>query len=243
MRGVILAAGKGRRLESVLPGKPKCLLSFGDKSLIQHQIAALAGAGVREYVIVVGYEQQQIRDHLSGIEGDIQYVENPLYDRTNTLYSLWLTRNSLDQDFVYFNADVLFDYRILSRLIASGPTSNLACVKGACGDEEVKVVVKGDRIVEIGKHIAPAITYGEFIGIGLFRAVDNQAFVTRLNECAADESNWNRFFEYAVDKLSADTVLRAVDISDLPATEIDFPADLERARATVFPRLQALGRQ
>ena len=70
-----------------------------------------------------------------------------------------------------------------------------------------------------------------------FRRGDNAAFARILDECVADEANWNCFFEFAVDKLSREATLRCVDISDLPATEIDFPEDLERARTQVFPIL------
>jgi choline kinase len=188
-------------------------------------------------VVVVGYEQQQIRDHLSDVPGTVAYVVNPLYEKTNTLYSLWLAREYFDDDFVYFNADVLFDYRVVRRLVDAGPTSNLACLKGACGEEEVKVVVKDGRITEIGKHIAGPQAYGEFIGIGLFRRADNARFRAILEICAADESNWGRYFEHAVNILAPEARLHAVDISDLPATEIDFPQDLERARRDVYPRI------
>lgn len=237
MRGIILAAGKGRRLESVLPGQPKCLLKFGEKTLIEHQIAALAGAGIRDLVIVVGYEQEQIRTHLKDVDANITYMENPIYDRTNTLYSLWLTREFFDDSFIYFNADVLFDYRIIQALLKGNDISNFACIKDQCGEEEVKVVVLDNRIVEIGKHMAAERCFGEFIGIARFDKKDNIRFKEILCERAKDESNWNKFFEFAVDDLSKEAMLNVVDISELPATEIDFPEDLEHARNHVYPLL------
>jgi choline kinase len=236
MKALILAAGRGRRLETVLPGQPKCLLTFGSRSLLQHQVAALQGIGCRECVVVVGYRHEMIREHLKGCGSTITYIENPIFDRTNTIYSLWLAREHFGDDFVYFNADVLFDYRVLSRLVA-GRTSNLACVKGRCGEEEVKVVVSDGRISRIGKQLTPSECYGEFIGIARFAREDNARFAAVLDECIADEGNWNRFFEYAVDRLAQERRLAAVDISDLPSTEIDFPEDLVRARSEVFPRL------
>lgn len=240
MRGIILAAGRGRRLESVLPDKPKCLITFGEKSLIQHQIMALLQAGINEVVIVVGYKQQEIVDHLKDMQCNITYVENPIYDETNTIYSLWLTRKFFDDGFVYFNADVLFDYRIVKRLCEKSETSNLACISGLCGEEEVKVTVEDSRIVEIGKHIVKEKCYGEFIGIAKFDRKDNKRFAGILDECIKDKSTWKYFFEYAVNFLVKETDLRAVDISDLPATEIDFPEDLEYARREIFPRLVSL---
>ncbi len=240
MRGIILAAGKGGRLEPVLPGKPKCLLQFGEKSLLEHQIQALADIGVHDIVIMVGYEQEQIKERLNNNPSSITYVENQIYDRTNTIYSLWLAKEFFDEDFIYFNADVLFDYRIVKRLCARETDSTLACNSSVCGEEEVKVTVDGTRIVEIGKHLTSEACYGEFIGIAKFLKKDNKRFAEILDECVKDESTWNYFFEYAVDFLAKETNLVAVDISDLPATEIDFPEDLERAREEVFPLLVGL---
>lgn len=238
MIGIILAAGQGIRLESVLPGKPKCLLEFGEKSLIEHQIASLMGAGIKKVAIVVGYEHQQIRNHLQNRNDiDITYIVNDIYDKTNTIYSLWLARKYFKEDFIYFNADVLFDYRVISRICDGSIHSTLACQKGLCGEEEVKVVVEKGRIVKIGKKIEPALCYGEFIGIARFSKEDNIRFGEILDECIKDESTWNNFFEYAVDFLGKDRILKEIDISDLPATEIDFPEDLEYARKEVFPML------
>lgn len=240
MRGIILAAGRGKRLEPVLPGQPKCLITFGEKSLIQHQIAALIQAGINEIAIVVGYEKQQIIDHLKNEQCSITYIENPIYDETNTIYSLWLTREFFDDSFVYFNADVLFDYRIVKRLCEGAETSNLACMPGLCGEEEVKVTVEDSRIAGIGKDIVKEKCYGEFIGIAKFDRRDNKRFAGILDECIKDKSTWKYFFEYAVDFLAKEAVLKAVDISDLPATEIDFPEDLKYAKEEVFPGLVGL---
>lgn len=240
MRGIILAAGRGRRLEPVLPGQPKCLITFGEKSLIQHQIAALIQAGIEEAVVVVGYEKQQIVDHLKNEQCSITFIENPIYDETNTIYSLWLAREFFNDSFIYFNADVLFDYRIVKRLCEGAETSNLACMPGLCGEEEVKVAVGGSRIVEIGKNIPKGKCYGEFIGIAKFDRRDNKRFAEILDECIQDKSTWEYFFEYAVNFLVKETEVKAVDISDLPATEIDFPEDLEYAREEIFPKLASL---
>jgi choline kinase len=241
VRGIILAAGRGRRLEPVLPDKPKCLLPFGNKSLIQHQIAALVQNGITDIVVVVGYEQQQVRDHLKDQLCSIAYIENPIFDSTNTIYSLWLCREFFNDDFIYFNADVLFDYRIVKRLCEGSGGSWLACVPGQCGQEEVKVIVReGLQITEIGKHMPSEQCYGEFIGIAKFAKEDNMRFAEILDACVQDQSTWKYFFEYAVDKLCRENVLSAVDISDLPATEIDFPEDLQRAKEQVLPLLAQL---
>lgn len=239
MRAIILAAGRGRRLEPVLSGTPKCLLEFGGRPLVDYQIEAFRYAGIEELVIVVGYEQQQVRTKLRGYPVSTVFIENPLYDTTNTLYSLWLAREYFDESFFYANGDVLFDYRLVERLVAG--KTGFACVRGGCGAEEVKVVVNGDRILEIGKQLAGGPCFGEFVGVARFERDDNALFASILSRCAEDTANWNRYFEYAADILARSRPLYAVDVSDLPAVEIDFPEDLRRAREQVLPLLARPG--
>lgn len=239
MRGIILAAGRGRRLESRLSGRPKCLLEFGGVALIEHQMEALSSAGVEEFVIVVGYRHEEIRARLRGCGHRIVFIENPAYDTTNTLYSLWLAREHFSQSFVYANGDVLFDRRVADRLAVPESGSRFACTRTRCGAEEVKVVVEGDRITEIGKILSGGPCFGEFVGVARFDKGDNDCFGDILSGCIKDEENWTRYFEHAVNMLARVKPLYVADISDLPVIEIDFPADLERARKEVFPLLRA----
>jgi choline kinase len=239
MRGIILAAGRGGRLAEVLKGTPKCLLEFGGKPIILHQIDAMKACGINEFVVVVGYEQQQIRDILSPIASKIHFIDNPIYLQTNTLYSLRLAVDFFDDDFIYFNGDILCDRRTVASVANPHSRSILACVKHPCGDEEVKVIVEGKRITEIGKHIDPAQCFGEFIGVACFGKTDNVRFREILNSCASDQTLWNRYFEHAVNILAKEKNLECADITHLPITEIDFPKDVETARNEVLPRLTA----
>lgn len=101
-------------------------------------------------------------------------------------------------------------------------------------------MLKKSRIVEIGKQIPSDNCYGEFIGIAMFSKYDNNLFFQILDECVRDKSTWRYYFEYAANLLCKEHVLTAVDISDLPATEIDFLEDLEFARNSILPQLQQL---
>jgi len=236
--GIILAAGRGKRLEPVLRDQPKCLLDFGGTSILMHQVKALATVGIKDFVVVVGYEKEQIISHVANAPYRFTFVENPIYDETNTLYSLWLARRHFTDDFFYCNADVVFDYRIPRHLLSPAADSCLACTSHRCAEEEVKVIVADNCIAHIGKKLDVAGCYGEFIGVARFARTTNTRFAHILDECVKkDRALWNTFFEHAVDILAAEVPLRCTDVSDLPVVEIDFPEDLERARTQVFPAM------
>lgn len=238
MRAILLAAGRGRRLEASGWTQPKCLLPFGDTTILDNMLAALTSHGVRDVTMVVGYMQDLVRARVAAHDLRVDWVENPDYATTNTINSLWRARESMAGDFLYFNADVLFDGRVVERLLAASG-SRVAVDKKRCAEEEVKVVLDGTgRVTRIGKALDPSTCAGEFIGIGKFLAAMNGDFVEALRARNA-RGETNMFFEAALDDVLGAHVVREVDVSDLASIEIDFPEDLAAARAEVAPRLAA----
>src|SRR5712664_1832341 len=98
MKALILAAGRGTRIHSVHGDHPKCMIRCDDvgSTILDHQIDSLFSAGVRDIGIVVGYEKDQIIRHVSarypGRRRHFSFIENPLYAKTNNIYSFWLAR-------------------------------------------------------------------------------------------------------------------------------------------------------
>lgn len=241
MRAILLAAGRGRRLEASGWLLPKCLLPFRDTTILDNMLDALVSHGVNDVTLVVGYRQELVRAAVEA-RGDVNatWVENPDYETTNTINSLWRARESMAGDFLYFNADVLFHPEVVGRLLAA-KGSRLAVDHKSCAEEEVKVVQdEAGRILEIGKKLDPARCAGEFIGIAKFEAAMNGAFIESLERHNLELGNVNLFFEAAVHDIVGECPLHEVDVSDLPAIEIDFPDDLKQAREEVAPLI--LGR-
>ena len=116
MKGIILAAGKGSRLNGTIGDKPKCLLRVGGKTLIERQVEALHEVGIDDIVVVVGCQPDYVR-RVCGKR--ITYIENTRFAQTNSLYSLWMARPLLYDGFVVMNCDVLFHPQMLSDLLTS----------------------------------------------------------------------------------------------------------------------------
>jgi len=240
MRAVILAAGAARRLAPLTDSIPKCLIKIGYKSLLENQLDALQRYGIDEALIVVGYLKEQIMQTIGNQYKtmSISYIENPNYATTNTVYSLWLAREYFaGQDFFYFNADVLFHYSLIGKLLDAPCETALGVEVKPCGEEEVKVIVDNQgRILRIGKKLDPAECLGEFVGIAKFGASLTYDFAAAL-KAVIDEGLQMSFFEVAVDRILAKHAMYSIDISKIPVIEIDFPEDLERARKQVYPKI------
>ncbi len=238
MHAILLAAGRGRRLEASGWRDPKCLLPFRDTTILDNMLDALVGRGVTDVTLVVGYRQERVREVVEA-RGDVRptWVENPDYETTNTINSLWRARASMADDFLYFNADVLFHHEVVGRLLAADG-SRLAVDHKSCAEEEVKVVQDASgRVLEIGKKLDPARCAGEFIGIAKFERAMNADFVESLRRHNEELGNVNLFFEAALHDILGAHEIREVDVSDLPAIEIDFPEDLSQAREEIAPRI------
>ena len=232
MKAVILAAGMGNRLQKVSGGLPKSMIKIGKSSIIHHQIESCMDVGINDFVIVLGFKMEQLKAHiLEKIKSEqVTFVENPIYDTTNTLHSLWLTKDYLNDDFIYFNADVLFQSGLLKKISDDSPYSQLLLETKSCAEEEVKMIIDQDmRILQISKQLPISKCAGEFIGIGKFNKDVIKRFVHYL-QFGVDNEQSNNYFEYAVDLLAKDKILKAIPTEGIPCIEIDFPEDLARAK-------------
>ena len=170
MKAVILAAGVGSRIRPLTNNTPKSLLKVGDKTILQRMIDNILTVGIDQIAIVTGYLEDQIKDFIAQTYPDlkVEFIRNEIYDKTNTAYSLNLTRDFVEDDnFIKFDADVVFEKEILERLISNNQESCLCIDKNINLEaEEVKVIVdKEGKVLEVGKKIHPKKAKGESIGI------------------------------------------------------------------------------
>ena len=245
MRALILAAGVGRRLRATHDA-PKCLLNIGGQTLLERQLAALAACGVTDIRVCTGYRSELVDAALARLPGGqrVHTVYNPHFEQ-GSVVSLWTLRGALDgtDDALVLDADVLFAPAILRRLLASGHRNCLLVDRDYLpGEEPVKVLLQDGRIVEFRKQVAADIAFdtcGE--SVGFFRFAPDMA--ARLAACcdtyAAGGSEQAPHEEAIRDLiLDAPGEFGIEDITGLPWTEIDFEADVHRAREEVLPRLQ-----
>jgi choline kinase len=239
MRGIILAAGKGSRLNGTIGDKPKCLLRVGGKTLVERQIEALKAIGITEIAVVVGCQADSVRRTCGP---RITYVENSRFAQTNSLYSLWLARPLLYDGFVVMNCDVLFHPQMLSDLVTSRHEDALLISyqeddATPFGDEEMKVSVRRGRVTEIAKTLSPDDADGENVGVVKFGREGARLLAGLLDErvSAGGLRDWA---PKAFDEFARLRPLYTVGTRGFPWTEIDFPADYERAVREVLPAIE-----
>lgn len=131
MQAIILAAGMGRRLGEYTRDNTKCMLPVNGVRLIDRVLGQLSQLGLSRVVIVVGYKGQNLIDYIGHRYDDrlkIEYVNNPIYDKTNNIYSLSLAKDKLQEDdTLLIESDLIFDDSLF-RMILDNPYPNLALV-------------------------------------------------------------------------------------------------------------------
>jgi choline kinase len=221
---VLLAAGVGRRLGF---DRPKAMLEIGGRTLLDRHVENVRAAGVR-LLVVTGWHEEMVR---TALPRDARVVHNPEY-RRGSLLSLVAALEVVDDDAVVMDADVLYDETILSdvmgleRGFAIDPRTNP-------GDEEMMIGVKDGRVRAIRRGKLPGFDLvGE--GVGFFK-IDAPSLPALREACAASDPESD--YEKALDRFVGEHGAAYVLVGGRPWTEIDFPADVERARAEILPRL------
>jgi choline kinase len=238
MRGVILAAGRGSRLNGTAGDKPKCLVRVGGLTLLERQIRTLRRTGIDDIVVVVGCQADRVRQSCGR---GVRYVENFRFAETNSLYSLWTARALLYEGFVVLNCDVLFHPVLLDELVASDYDAALLIDyrtgdQPRYGDEEMKVKVRDGRVADMSKSMDPDDADGENLGIVKFGPAAAPALVGILDRIVGGGGlrDWapKAFCEFAQER-----PLYAIGTGGRPWIEIDFPEDFRRAVRDVLPAI------
>ncbi|WP_324751776.1 phosphocholine cytidylyltransferase family protein [Roseovarius sp. Pro17] len=234
---VILAAGIGSRLAPLTDDCPKSLLSVGGSLILERMIRNCLSCGISQFVVVLGHRADQIKQFIDktfrGIR--VTYVINDRYRDTNTGYSLMLASSAIGTaEFIKFDADVVFDIKILRSLVDS-KQPNVLCIDRniALEDEEVKVIVDDEmHVLEIGKSVDPKVAMGESIGIEKIGAQTGPLLFAELAQMMQSTAHYQEYYEAGYERLLAKgTVFHALDITGLNWTEIDTEADFAAANA------------
>ena len=243
MRAIILAAGRGIRLNGDYP--PKILLEFDGKSLLARHIETLQLYGIKQLSLGVGYQRAKIDQEIMSL-GAGEFVK-PVYNEDflqSNCVTLWKMRDQLccGEPVLLMDGDVLYDDRILGRLLNSGHQNCLLLDRDfSPGEEPVKVAVRDGVIVDFGKIIGTECDFfGESVGFFRLSAHTAEAIIACI-ENYLDQGRHDRPYEDAIHDVmaaSSDTRFAFEDITGLPWIEIDFSRDIEQARNVILPRIR-----
>ena len=242
MQAIILAAGMGRRLGEYTKDNTKCMLPVNGIRLIDRMLSQLAKQRLQRVVIVVGYQAQNLKDYIGHRYDDllrIEYVENPIYDKTNNIYSLALAKDQLQEDdTLLIESDLIVDDGML-QLLTENPYPNLALVaKYETWMDGTMVRLDNDcNIVNFVPKAAfdynETDTYYKTVNIYKFSREFSQTKYVPFLEAYSKAVGNNEYYENVLRIISFlnSHDLKALPIGDLKWYEIDDKQDLDIAEA------------
>ncbi|MGI5105682.1 aminotransferase class I/II-fold pyridoxal phosphate-dependent enzyme [Treponema socranskii] len=241
MQAIILAAGMGKRLKSYTKNATKCMVKVNGKTLIEYTIEALVTNRIERLVVVIGYKGTLLKDfiaskfnagNLNGMK--IDYIENPVYDTTNNIYSLFLAGNEMAKDdTILLESDLIFKPEILKRLISS-PDKNLAVVSPfeAWMDGTCTLLDENNCITDILDKVrfnwSDTAHYYKTVNIYKFSKDFSRQYYLPFLDAYQKAFGKNEYYEQVLKVISflSSAALKALVVSGSDWYEIDDPADL-----------------
>lgn len=240
MKVVILAAGQGKRLLPLTEDIPKCLLDIGGRRLLERQIDAFAACGVSEIVVVTGYGASQVDDVLEQMRDQVPGVElkttfNPFFGVADNLASCWMARHDMDQDFILVNGDNLFQADMVAQLLKAKDALITVAIdlKEKYDSDDMKVMLDGERLTEIGKTLPVDTVDAESIGMLLFRGKGPAIYRAALEEAMMEATGLRQWYLSVINALAMQVNVMTQPIDGIDWCEVDFPVDLQQARHLV----------
>lgn len=222
MKVIILAAGMGTRLGTCEVPKPLTPI-FKHKSILDLQLDHISQfTSLSNVIVVVGYLKETIIHSYPALK----FVINDDYANQNTSKSLLKAINTLNEDIIWINGDVLFHPSVFGKLLNNKKTS-MVVNQMKVGEEEIKYKTDGKKkILEVSKQIKLNDAEGEAVGLNYYSKNDLPMLKTKLSLCE-EKDYFEKAIEYCIeDGLLVETLVIENDMS----IEIDFPQDLEKAK-------------
>ena len=151
MKAIILASGIGKRLRPLTNDIPKNLVKINGMTILEYQLNLLSNCNIKDVIITTGPFDYKVKNLLKDryLDLEIKYVNNPIYNKTNYIYSLWLTRDYIDDDIILIHGDLIFTIDILKKIISSKDNVVLVNKTMKPPKKDFKAVIENGMIKKI----------------------------------------------------------------------------------------------
>ncbi len=236
MKAIILSAGQGSRLGHLVDERPKCLIDFHGRSLLDRQLDTLEANGVHEAVVVTGFHDDRVEEALAARNGgpSVRTIFNPFYKVADNTGSLYMARDELAGDCLVWNGDTLVSRDLMRRVITNEQPGITVTIdrKDRYDDDDMKVVESAGRLKAIGKRLKSGVN-AESIGLLAFRGDGAGRFKEAIEQALRTPEGTTIWYLRVIHHLAQAGDVWTLDIQGEEWGEVDFPSDVESAQALV----------
>lgn len=226
MKALILNSGLGSRMGVLTSEHPKCMTEISSKeTILSRQLKMIADSGIEEVVMTTGYYDGVLVEYCQSQELPLHFtfVNNPIYDQTNYIYSIYCAKDYLDDDIILMHGDLVFENEVFDRVLASPVSCMTVSSTMPLPEKDFKARVVDGMVIAVGVDIfneameAQALYY--------LKKDDWMVWLDKIVEfCETD--NRKVYAENALNELNGAANIHALDVENLLCAEIDNPEDL-----------------
>jgi len=235
MKAIILSAGQGSRLGHMVDDRPKCLIDFNGRTLLDRQLDTLEANGVHEAVVVTGFHDDRVEEALAKRSGgpSVRTIFNPFYKVADNTGSLYMAREELSGDCLVWNGDTLVSNALMRRVVGNHRAGICVTIdrKDSYDDDDMKVVEDGGRLKAIGKRLELSTVNAESIGLLAFRRGGAEQFRAAIEAAMRTSEGTTIWYLRVINHMAQGSEVWTLDIQGQEWGEVDFPPDVEAARA------------
>lgn len=227
MKALILNSGLGHRMGVLTSEHPKCMTEIShNNTILSRQLREIADAGINEVVMTTGYYDQVLVDYCYFLNLPLKYtfVNNPIYDSTNYIYSIYCARNYLkDDDIILMHGDLVFEDTVFDEVVESRNSCMTVSSTVTLPEKDFKAVIKNGKIDKVGiEFFSDAVTAQPLYKI---KKEDWLVWLKKIEEyCESD--NRKCYAENAFNEVSDQCNIKPLDVKNALCAEIDNPEDL-----------------
>jgi len=234
MKAIILSAGQGSRLGHLVDDRPKCLIDFSGRSLLDRQLDTLEANGVHEAVVVTGFHDELVNEALARRSGGpaVRTIFNPFYKVADNTGSLFMAREELSSDCLVWNGDTLVSPELMRRVVGNDRSGICVTIdrKDSYDEDDMKVVEEGGKLKAIGKRLPLDRVNAESIGLLAFRSGGAEQFREAIERAMRTPEGTTIWYLRVINHIAQSSDVWTLDINGEEWGEVDFPADVENAR-------------
>ena len=226
MKVLILNSGIGSRMGVLTSEHPKCMTEISSKeTILSRQLRMIYEAGITEVVITTGLFNEILEKYCKHLDLplEIKFVKNPIYDKTNYIYSIYCAREYLDDDIILMHGDLVFENSVLDNILSSKTSCMTVSSMIDLPEKDFKAVISNDHISKVGIEFFDNAMAAQ----PLYKLLKNDWKIW-LNEIIdfCENGNVKCYAENALNVVSEKLDIYPIDVKNLLCAEVDDPNDL-----------------
>lgn len=226
MKALILNSGLGSRMGILTSEQPKCMTEISSReTILLRQLKMILDAGIEEVVITTGYYNSVLIDYCIGLDLPLHFTfaNNPIYDKTNYIYSIYCAREYLDDDIILMHGDLVFENEVFD-LVMNSPVSCMTVSSTLpLPEKDFKAVISDGKVLKVGVDIFEGALEAQ--ALYKLNKEDWKVWLGKIVEFC-ENGNTKVYAENALNELNGTANIHALDVKDLLCSEIDNPEDL-----------------